>query len=148
MRAHCKTHDMTTEVGPPSQVDEAFKDVASAKEDRERLINEARGYQNDVIPKARGEAQRLIKQAEAYRVERIARAEGDADRFRSVYVEYKKAPSVTEKRLYLETMEKILAGMNKVLIDSSSQGGQGVVPYLPLPELDRRRQRAEGSSSQ
>ena len=110
-------------VGPPSQVDDAFKDVASAKEDRERLINEARGYQNDVIPKARGEAEKLIKEAEAYQVERVARASGDADRFKAVYAEYKKAPSVTEKRLYLETMEAIMPDLKKYIIKSDEKGG-------------------------
>ena len=121
-------------VGPPAQVDDAFKDVASAKEDRERLVNEARGYQNDVIPKARGEAQRLIKEAEAYKIERIRRAQGDADRFRAVYAEYKKAPSVTEKRLYLETMETILPGLKKYIIKTDKKGG-----LLNILNLDQSR---------
>ena len=110
-------------VGPPAQVDDSFKDVASAKEDRERLVNEARGYQNDVIPRARGEAQRLIKQAEAYRVERVRRAQGDADRFRAIYAEYRKAPEITEKRLYLETMERVLPELQKYLVKSDANGG-------------------------
>ena len=109
-------------VGPPQQVDEAFKDVASAKEDRERRVNEARGYQNDIIPKARGEAERMIKEAEAYKSERVRRAQGDADRFRAVYEEYKKAPDVTERRLYLETMELILPGLKKYIIKSDAKG--------------------------
>ena len=109
-------------VGPPQQVDEAFKDVASAKEDRERRVNEARGYQNDIIPKARGEAERMIKEAEAYKIERVRRAQGDADRFRAVYEEYKKAPDVTERRLYLETMELILPGLKKYIIKSDAKG--------------------------
>ena len=110
-------------VGPPEQVDAAFKDVASAKEDRERLVNEARGYQNDIIPRARGEAQKMLKAAEAYTVERVRRAEGDANRFRSVYAEYKKAPDVTEKRLYLETMESILPRLQKYVIKGDPNGG-------------------------
>jgi modulator of FtsH protease HflK len=120
-------------VGPPSQVDSAFKDVASAKEDRERLVNEARGYQNDVIPKARGEAERMVKEAESYRVERIRRAQGDADRFNAVYAEYVKAPEVTERRLYIETMERILPGIQKYVIGT----GEGDSNLLNLINLDR-----------
>ena len=110
-------------VSAPAQVDAAFKDVASAKEDKERLINEALGYQNDVIPKARGEAEKMIKDAEAYQVERIRRAQGDADRFSAVYTEYKKAPKVTEVRLYLETMERILPQLQKYIIENEANGG-------------------------
>jgi len=109
-------------VGPPQQVDDAFKDVASAKEDRERRVNEARGYQNDIIPKARGEAQKEILKAEGYKVERVRRAQGDADRFLVVFREYKKAPAVTEKRLYLETMESVLPGLKKYIIKSDANG--------------------------
>ena len=119
-------------VGPPEQVDAAFKDVASAKEDRERLVNEARGYQNDVIPKARGEAERMLKEAEAYTVERVRRAQGDADRFGAVYAEYVKAPEVTERRLYIETMERILPKMQKYIIDAD---GKGVVNLINLERL-------------
>ncbi len=120
-------------VGPPSQVDSAFKDVASAKEDRERLVNEARGYQNDIIPKARGEAERLVKQAEGYKVERVRRAQGDADRFGSVYAEYIKAPEVTERRLYIETMERIMPGIQKYIVGT----GEGDAALLNLINLDR-----------
>ncbi|HCL29488.1 MAG TPA: FtsH protease activity modulator HflK [Candidatus Latescibacteria bacterium] len=119
-------------VGPPQQVDAAFKDVASAKEDRERLVNEARGYQNDVIPKARGEAERMLKEAEAYTVERVRRAQGDADRFGAVYAEYVKAPEVTERRLYIETMERILPKMQKYIIDAD---GKGVINLINLERL-------------
>ena len=119
-------------VGPPEQVDAAFKDVASAKEDRERLVNEARGYQNDVIPKARGEAERMVKEAEAYAVERVRRAQGDADRFGAVYAEYVKAPKVTEKRLYIETMERVLPGLQKYIIDAE---GKGVLNLINLERL-------------
>ena len=117
-------------VEPPAQVDAAFKDVASAKEDRERLVNQARGYQNEVIPKARGEAARTIKGAEAYTVERVRRAQGDADRFRAVYAEYVKAPEVTETRLYLETMETILPRIQKYVIETD--GGGGLLNVLNL----------------
>ena len=118
-------------VGPPSQVDAAFKDVASAKEDRERLVNEARGYQNDVVPKARGEGQRMLKEAEAYKIERITRAQGDADRFRAVYSEYVKAPDVTERRLYIETMESILPDIRKYVVDTKGDGS-GVLNLINL----------------
>ena len=111
------------QVVPPDEVAAAFKDVISAKEDRERLVNEARGYQNDVIPKARGEAEKQVKAAEAYRVDRVRTARGDADRFGAVFAEYRKAPGVTEKRLYIETMEKILPGMQKYVIDTDGAGG-------------------------
>jgi membrane protease subunit HflK len=110
-------------VSAPEQVDAAFKDVASAKEDRERLVNEARGYQNEVLPQARGEVQRLLRAADAYKIERVRTAQGDADRFRAVYAEYRKAPDVTETRLYLETMEKILPRMDKYIIESNGNGG-------------------------
>ena len=120
-------------VGPPSQVDSAFKDVASAKEDRERLVNEARGYQNDIIPKARGEAERHVKEAESYKVERVRRAQGDADRFGSVYAEYVKAPEITERRLYIETMERIMPDIQKYVIGT----GEGDASLLNLINLDR-----------
>lgn len=119
-------------VGPPEQVDAAFKDVASAKEDREKLVNEARGYQNDIIPKARGEAERMLKEAEAYTVERVRRAQGDADRFGAVYAEYIKAPEVTERRLYIETMERILPKIQKYIVDAD---GKGVINLINLERL-------------
>lgn len=110
-------------VSAPEQVDAAFKDVASAKEDRERLVNEARGYQNEVIPQARGEVQKLLRAADAYKIERVRTAQGDADRFKAIFAEYRKAPAVTETRLYLETMEKILPRMEKYIIESDGKGG-------------------------
>ncbi len=125
-------------VDPPAAVIDAFRDVQSGQADRERAQNEAEAYRNDVIPRARGEAQRIVQQAEAYKQEVIANAQGDASRFLAVYNEFKLAREVTTRRMYLETMEKLLRGMNKIVIDSS-QGGQGVVPYLPLPELQKRR---------
>jgi membrane protease subunit HflK len=111
------------QVVPPSEVAAAFKDVISAKEDRERLVNEARGYQNDVIPKARGEAEKRTKAAEGYRIDRVRTSRGDADRFTAVYAEYKKAPNVTERRLYIETMEKILPDLQKYIVDTGEGGG-------------------------
>ena len=103
--------------------------------DRERLRNEAESYRNDIVPRARGDAAGIKQEAEAYRQEIIARAQGDADRFLSVYNAFKAAQDVTLQRLYLETMEEILKNSNKVIIDKSAQGGNGVLPYLPLPAL-------------
>ncbi|MDA0231091.1 MAG: FtsH protease activity modulator HflK [Proteobacteria bacterium] len=131
-------------IDPPEDVIGAFRDVQAARADEERAKNEAEAYRNDIIPRARGEAERILQEAEAYEQEVVARANGEAQRFTLVYNEYRQAKSVTRQRIYLETMEKILAGMNKVLIDSSASGGQGVVPYLPLPELNKRRQGGTG----
>ena len=121
------------DVNPPQEVDFAFKDVQSAKEEKEQLINEALGYQNDVIPKARGGAEKLIREAEAYYEERIKRAEGDASKFLSVLSEYRKAKNVTEKRLYLETMEQILPGIEKVILDEKAGN---LLNVLPLGNLE------------
>lgn len=121
-------------VNPPASVIAAFNDVQAARQDKERAINEAQAYRNEVIPRSKGEAERLIQQGEAYRAEVLNRAQGDAQRFISVYNEYSQAKDVTKERIYIETMEEVLRNMNKVLIDKSS-GGSGVVPYLPLPAL-------------
>lgn len=120
---------------PPAPVIDAFNDVQRARADRERLRNEAEAYRNDIIPRARGEAERLIQEASAYREQVVSLAQGDADRFRKVYEAYAQAKDVTAKRMYLETMEEILRGSNKVIIDGNAQGAQGVVPYLPLNQL-------------
>jgi len=117
-------------VRPPKEVEKAFSDVVSAKEDKERLIKEADGYREDLLPKARGQAQSIIRAAEAYKAERIKRAEGDADRFLSVLKEYEKAKDVTRKRLYLETMEQILPGIRKFVIDP--EAGGNLLQFLPL----------------
>jgi len=121
-------------VDPPAQVVDAFNDVQRARADRERLRNEAEAYRNDIIPRARGDAQRLIQEAQAYKEEVTNRAQGDAKRFDSVYKAYQASKEVTTERMYLETMEQVLKGANKVILDRS-ETGQGVVPYLPLPEL-------------
>ncbi|MFQ5534233.1 MAG: FtsH protease activity modulator HflK [Sphingomonadales bacterium] len=125
-------------VDPPAQVIDKFRDVQAARADMERQRNEGETYANDIIPRARGEAERMLQQAEAYKQQVIARSQGEAARFLSVYNQYKVAKDVTKKRIYLETMEKIMGGMNKIIIDQ--EGGSGVVPYLPLPELQKRRQ--------
>ena len=133
-------------VDPPAEVIDAFRDVQRAQADRERLQNEAETFANDILPRARGEAERISQEAQAYRQEVVARAEGDAQRFVAVYNEFDKARDVTTKRIYLETMEEVLRGMNKVVIDQAADG-TGVVPYLPLPELERRaRERASGTA--
>lgn len=118
------------DVQPPEQVSKEFKDVASAREDRERAKNEAEAYANDMIPKARGEAKKMVLDAEAYAKEKVERAKGEAARFESLLSAYKRAPEVTRKRLYMETMESVLAKADKVIIDSSVAGS--VLPYLPL----------------
>jgi membrane protease subunit HflK len=124
---------------PPAQVLEAYRDVQAARTDQDRMRNEAEAYANKVVPEARGGAARIVQQAEGYKQQVVAQAQGEAQRFISVYDQYKKAPDVTRRRIYLETMQDILANMNKVIVDN--KGGQGVVPYLPLPEL---RQGAPG----
>lgn len=120
-------------VRPPREVEAAFKDVVSAKEDRERLIYEAKGYQEDIIPKTKGRAAKILREAEAYREERIKRAQGDAGKFLAVLKEYEKAKDVTRERLYLETMEEILPNVKKVIIDSKVGGG--LLQLLPLEEM-------------
>ena len=125
------------EAEAPDAVKDAFLDVQRAKADRQRFVNEAQAVANRIVPEAKGQAEKLIQQAEAYRAETVARAEGEAARFISVYNEYRLAQDVTKKRIYLETMEDILAGMNKIILDGKD-GGSGVVPYLPLNELQRR----------
>ena len=122
---------------PPSAVIDAFLDVQAARADAERSRNEAESYANRVLPEARGEAERIEQEAAAYRDQTVEEAEGQARRFLSIYGEYAQAPDVTRQRRYLETMERVLNSMNKVLIDGDS--GSGVVPYLPLPEVERRR---------
>ena len=121
---------------PPELVIESFRDVQRAKTDEQRLRNEAEAYRNDIIPKARGEAERKIQEAEAYKKEVVAKAEGEAQRFISVYNSYKTSKDVTRERIYLETLEKTLGKIDKVIVDNNA--GSGVVPYLPLPELKKK----------
>lgn len=117
------------DVHPPKEVIDAFKDVVSAKEDRERLINEAQGYQNSIIPETRGEAAQIIRMAEAYKEEKINKAKGDASKFEQILLEYNKAKDITRKRLYIETMEEILPGIDKFIIDQRSGG---ILPILQI----------------
>lgn len=110
------------DVSPPKEVIGAFKDVASAKEDKNRMINQAEGYRNDVIPKARGEGEAMIRDAEGFKESRIKRSEGDAAKFTTILKEYRKAKSITEKRLYLETMEKVLPDIEKIIVPDKDSG--------------------------
>ena len=127
------TQVQTQKADPPDQVIDAFRDVQAARADMERSKNEAEAYANDVIPRARGEAAKILQAAEAYKKEVVAKAEGEASRFLSIYNEYAQAKQVTQERMFLETMEKVLADINKIIIDKNA--GSGVVPYLPLQEL-------------
>jgi membrane protease subunit HflK len=130
------TQVQTQKADPPDQVIDAFRDVQAARADMERSKNEAEAYANDVIPRARGEAARILQAAEAYKKEVVAKAEGEASRFLAIYNEYKNAKQVTQERMYLETMEKVLADIDKVIIDKNA--GTGVVPYLALPEIKKK----------
>jgi len=131
------TQVQTQKADPPDQVIDAFRDVQAARADMERSKNEAEAYANDVIPRARGEAAKIMQAAEAYKQKVVAQAEGEASRFISIYNEYAKAKEVTQERMYLETMEKVLADIDKVIIEKNA--GSGVVPYLPLPELGKKK---------
>ncbi|MBM3510869.1 MAG: FtsH protease activity modulator HflK [Alphaproteobacteria bacterium] len=126
-------------VDPPGAVIDAFRDVQRARADLERQKNEAEAYANDILPRARGEREQMLQEAQAYKEETVARALGDASRFTAIYNEFAKAKDVTQRRIYLETMERVLRGSQKVLVDQSPGGG-GVVPYLPLPELQRKKE--------
>jgi len=130
------TQVQTQKADPPDQVIDAFRDVQAARADMERSKNEAEAYANDVIPRARGEAAKILQEAEAYKKQVVAAAEGEASRFVAIYNEYAKAKQVTQERMYLETMEKVLADIDKVIIDRKAGG---VVPYLPLPELTKKK---------
>lgn len=134
---------------PPREVIDAFRSVQAAQQERDRLEKEADAYANRVTAGARGEAARLVEDAEAYRARVVNDAQGEASRFLAVYEEYKKAPDVTRRRMYIETMEKVLGDMNKVILDgvSGGEGGQGVVPFLPLNDLVRPQAGAAAASS-
>jgi membrane protease subunit HflK len=127
-------------VDPPAQVIDSFRDVQAARADLERLQNEAQTYANRIVPDARGRAAQITQSAEGYKQQAIAEARGQSARFLKVYDEYVKAKDVTRERIYLETMERILGGSEKLVFDGGAAGTQGVVPYLPLGELTPRRQ--------
>jgi membrane protease subunit HflK len=118
------------DVNPPDPVKPSWDEVNQAQQQKDRLINEAQAAYNEVIPRARGEAQQQVLQAEGYALERTNRADGDATRFKALYEAYRRAPEVTRKRLYLETMQKVVPKLGgKLLLDS---GASGVIPLLPM----------------
>lgn len=119
---------------PPAEVIDAFRDVQTARTEKEKEINRASAFHNEVIPQARGDAAKIILEGEAYKSSVVQKAEGEARRFELIYNQYKNAKEVTKKRLYLESMEAILQGMDKVIVDNKN----GVVPYLPLNQMDKR----------
>jgi len=123
------------DVNPPQKVAKFFKDVASAKEEREQLINQAHGYRNDIIPKAKGQAAEDINQAKGFAQARLARAEGEANHFLQTLAEYKKGKAVIGKRVYIETMEEVLSNVDKIILDSKASGN--ILPYLPLDRMKR-----------
>ena len=134
---------------PPREVIDSFREVQAAQQERDRLEKEADAYANRVTAGARGESARLLEESEAYRAQVVNNASGEASRFLSVFEEYVKAPDVTRRRMYLETMERVFGDMNKVILDGvgSEQAGQGVVPFLPLNELGRMQQGAAAAST-
>ena len=134
-------------VDPPSQVIDAFRDVQAARADQERLQNEADAYANRIVPEARGQAQSILQAAQGYKEQTVAEANGRTDRFLKVYEEYTKAPDVTRRRMFLETMERVMAGTEKIIIDEKAQG-TGVVPYLPLGDTNKPAQPQRGTGAQ
>ena len=122
-------------VDPPADVIDAFNEVQRARQDRDRLKNEAEAFSNDIVPRARGEAAKLVAEAEAYEAEVVNRASGDASRFDQIFQAYLKDKAVTKERIYIETVEEIFSNVDKIIIDSDA--GSGVVPYLPLKELNK-----------
>mgnify|MGYP003322224990 FL=1 len=131
------------DVNPPQKVAKFFKDVASAKEEREQLINQARGYRNDIVPKARGQAAQDVNEAKGFAQARVARAEGEAKHFLQTLEEYKKGKAVISKRVYIETMEEVLSNVNKIILDSTAAGN--VLPYLPLDRLRRTPDKSQAT---
>ena len=130
------TQVQTQKADPPGEVIDSFRDVQAARADLERQRNEAEAYANDIIPRARGEAEQILQNAEGYKQKVIADSEGKAARFLSIQSEYAKAPVVTKQRIFYETMESVFGDMDKIIIDNNS--GQGVLPYLPLPEISKK----------
>ncbi|WP_375203739.1 FtsH protease activity modulator HflK [Hyphococcus sp.] len=132
--------NLTLAEPPTNEVNEAFRDVQAAEQNQATVIQQARQYTNRVVPEARGQAQRILEEAGAYAAERTADARGQAARFNEIYSEYAQAPEVTRQRMYLETVEKVLGDVDKIIIDEDA--GSGVVPYLPLNEVRRQQQGA------
>jgi hypothetical protein len=139
-------------VDPPEQVIAAFKDVTPAQQDQNRLRKEAEAYANRVVPEARGKAAAIVQEAEGYKLQTVAQATGQVSRFNQIYEQYKKAPEVTRERLYLETMERVLAGTDKIILDQSGGQGQGGRSLFAAWALDaaggRRRPQVKGAGGQ
>lgn len=131
-------------VQPPSEVRQAFFDVNAAQQDAVRVQNEAGAFASRVVPEARGEAARTVQQAEGYREQSVADASGQAARFSQVYEEYRKAPDVSRERIFLETMERVFGGTEKIIVD---QNGQGIVPFLPLNQLNQSQAQPQGNAN-
>jgi modulator of FtsH protease HflK len=123
-------------VDPPQYVIDAYRDVQNAKQDKAREINKAHSYRNDIVPRARGEAEKILQEADAYKQKVVAAAKGEAERFNTVYEQYRAAKDVTRKRMYIETMEEILANVDKIIVDKSASN---VVPFLPLNEINKTK---------
>ncbi|MBL0318406.1 MAG: FtsH protease activity modulator HflK [Alphaproteobacteria bacterium] len=133
-------------IDPPAEVIDAFRDVQSARADREKDINQAEAYRNDILPRARGNAAKITQDAEAYEKALLAKSEGESQRFESVVSEYQKSPQVTKDRMYIETLESIYGGMNKLMVDKQATGN-GIMPYLSLPELTKKSPSPSSSPS-
>ncbi len=133
-------------VDAPEPVVDAFIDVLSAQQEKETLRNQALRYRDGIIPVAEGQREKMIKDAQGYKEAVVAQAKGDASRFLSVYNEYKQAKDITKKRIYLETMEQILTGMTKIILDDSAS--RGVLPYLPLPAIEKNKPDTRGGAAQ
>ncbi len=133
---------------PPREVIDAFREVQAAEQTRDTLEKQADAYANTVLAQARGESARLLQQAEGYRAQVVNQAQGEASRFVSVFDEYAKAPDVTRKRLYIETLERVLGTVDKIIIDEGAGGDQGVVPYLPLNELRKSGTQSNAATSE
>jgi len=134
-------------VAPPPEVSDAFAEVQRAQQDQQKFQEDARNYANTLLGNARGQAAKVREDAAAYKSRVVQEAEGEAARFISVYNQYAKAPEVTRRRLYLETMEQVLGGANKVVVEPGTTAGQGVLPYLPLPALQPKAATPDTSSS-
>lgn len=132
------------DAAPPREVADAFEEVQRAEQDEDRFVEESNQYSNQQLGRARGEAAQVREEAAAYKTRVVQEAEGEAQRFISVYDEYAKAPEVTRKRLFLETMENVLKSSNKVIVGQGD--GPGVIPYLPLPELRAGQQAGQGGN--
>jgi membrane protease subunit HflK len=131
-------------VDPPQEVVDAYRDVQNAKQDKEREINRAYAYRNDIVPRARGEAEKVTQDAEAYRQRVVAEATGESQRFSSIYEQYKNAKEVTRKRMYLEAMEEVLSNVDKIILDKNASNN--LLPYLPLGEINKKA--ADGGNKQ